>query len=96
MRAAIDVNGLWRLRFDVSDTGSGHSRAEREHSVQADAQVSERDGQRKMAAPGSSWRSARKLAALMGGEVGCDSAVGKGSLYWFTLAAEQPGRAARG
>ncbi len=27
--SAIDVNGLWRLRFDVTDTGSGHSRAER-------------------------------------------------------------------
>ena len=30
---------------------------------------------------------ARQLAELMGGEVGCNSVVGKGSLYWFTLAA---------
>jgi hypothetical protein len=27
--SAIDVNGLWRLRFDVTNTGRGHSRSER-------------------------------------------------------------------
>ena len=32
---------------------------------------------------------ARKLAELMGGVIGCESVVGQGSLYWFTLPAEQ-------
>jgi len=31
---------------------------------------------------------ARKLAELMGGDIGCKSVVGQGSLYWFTLPAQ--------
>ena len=31
---------------------------------------------------------ARKLAKLMGGDIGCKSVVGQGSLYWVTLPAE--------
>jgi len=45
--SGIDVDGLWRLRFDVSDTGSGHSRAERELLLQARAPRAERDRQAK-------------------------------------------------
>ncbi len=85
--SAIDVDGLWRLRFDVTDTGSGHSRAERELLFKPafhvpSTSVSQNGG------TGLALAMARRLAELMSGEVGCDSVVGKGSLYWFTLAAE--------
>lgn len=30
---------------------------------------------------------ARKLALLMDGEIGCESVVGQGTHYWFTLPA---------
>ncbi len=84
--SAIDVDGLWRLRFDVTDTGSGYSRAERELLFKPafhmpSASVSQNGG------TGLALAMAQRLAKLMGGEVGCDSVVGKGSLYWFTLAA---------
>jgi signal transduction histidine kinase/ActR/RegA family two-component response regulator len=88
--SGIEVNGVWRLRFDVSDTGSGHSRAERYQLFKPmlkfpSATIAQRGP------TGLELAIGRKLAALMGGEVGCDSAVGKGSLYWFTLAAERAG-----
>lgn len=85
--SAIDVNGLWRLRFDVTDTGRGHSRPERAQlfapMLKVPCATAGRPG-----GTGLELAIARKLATLMGGEVGCDSAVGKGSLYWFTLDAE--------
>ena len=90
--SAIDVNGVWRLRFDVTDTGRGYSAAERAQlfkpvlKVQSAASA-EREGS------GLELAIARKLALLMGGEVGCDSAPGKGSLYWFTLMAGHAGQA---
>jgi CheY-like chemotaxis protein len=83
--SAIDVNGTWMLRFDVSDTGRGHTRAEREQLFKPVVKVST------AAQPGATGLElsiAYKLAALMGGEIGCDSVLGKGSLYWFTLAVE--------
>ncbi len=90
--SALDVNGRWRLRFDVTDTGRGYGTAERARlftpvlKVQSAASAS-REGS------GLELAIARKLALLMGGEVGCDSAPGKGSLYWFTLAAGHAGQA---
>ncbi len=84
--SGIDVDGLWRLRFDVTDTGCGHSRTDRELLFKPalkvpSTTVSQNGG------TGLELAIARRLAAVMGGEVGCDSVVGKGSLYWFTLAA---------
>jgi CheY-like chemotaxis protein len=85
--SAIDVNGLWRLRFDVTNTGRGHSRSERAQLFAPMLKVPRATADRP-GGTGLELAIARKLAALMGGEVGCDSAVGKGSLYWFTLDAE--------
>jgi CheY-like chemotaxis protein len=64
------------VRFDITDTGAGLSKAEQEDLFQA---TRSEDG---FALP-----IARRLAEAMGGEVGCDSALGQGTLYWFTLQA---------
>ncbi len=84
--SAIDVNGMWMLRFDVSDTGRGHNRVEREQLFKPVVKVLGAM-QPQQSGTGLELSIAHKLAAHMGGEIGCDSVVGKGSLYWFTLAA---------
>jgi len=88
--SAIDVNGLWRLRFDVTDTGRGHGRPERAQLFAPMLKIPSATAGRP-GGTGLELAIARKLATLMGGEVGCDSAVGKGSLYWFTLDARHVG-----
>jgi hypothetical protein len=85
---AIDEDGRLRLRFDVTDTGVGLSRAVQERlfqpCVQIDGAIAGQGGDAGLGLP-----IARKLAELMGGVIGCESVVGQGSLYWFTLPAEQ-------
>ena len=85
---ATDEDGRLRLRFDVTDTGVGLSRAVQERlfqpCVQIDGAFAGQGGDAGLGLP-----IARKLAELMGGVVGCESVVGQGSLYWLTLPAAQ-------
>jgi CheY-like chemotaxis protein len=89
--SASERDGRLLLRFDVTDTGVGLSKAVQERLfqpyVQIDNRLAEQNG-----GTGLGLSIARKLALLMDGEVGCESVVGQGTLYWFTLPA---GRAAQ-
>ena len=66
------------VRFDVTDTGEGFSEAEQAALFQPSADASRVGG-------GLGLPIARRLAEAMGGGLGCESAVGQGSLYWFTF-----------
>lgn len=85
--SAQEVDRRSVLRFDVTDTGVGLSKAVQERLFQPYVQIESRiAGQ--STGTGLGLSIARKLAALMGGEIGWESVVGQGTLYWFTLPAE--------
>jgi CheY-like chemotaxis protein/nitrogen-specific signal transduction histidine kinase len=84
--SASELDGRLMLRFDVTDTGVGLSKVVQERLFQPYLQLDGHAANHSVAS-GLSLSIARKLALLMGGDVGCQSVVGQGTLYWFTLPA---------
>ena len=71
-------------RFSVADTGIGFAAAEKTKVLgrfeQADSSITRRYG-----GTGLGLSICRDLAVLMGGELDCESAPGKGSRFWLDL-----------
>jgi PAS domain S-box-containing protein len=82
-----------RLRFEVSDTGEGIAPAAQERLftpfTQADGSTTRRFG-----GTGLGLCIAKQFTELMGGMVGLESSLGKGSTFWselsFAIAAQDP------
>jgi len=85
---AGEVNGRLTLRFDVTDTGIGFSEFQRERLFQPYVQ-GDRTKTSDYGGTGLGLSIARRLVELMGGEIGCESALGQGSLFWFTIPTER-------
>ena len=81
-----EANAL--VRFEVADTGIGIASEGQARLFQSFCQV---DGShaRRHGGMGLGLAIAKQLAEHMGGTIGVDSEVGKGSTFWFTLLLEK-------
>jgi signal transduction histidine kinase/ActR/RegA family two-component response regulator len=74
-----------RLRIDVRDSGIGISDEGLSRLFESFSRV-DADRTRHIHGTGLGLAICRRLAELMGGEVGVSSELGRGSVFWFTVA----------
>ena len=83
IRVSEETENEVLLHFDVKDTGLGITEEQKaqlfQSFQQADSSVTRRYG-----GTGLGLAISKKLAQMMGGEVGVESEFGKGSTFWFT------------
>lgn len=89
LRAMLEsqTDNSLKVKISVSDTGVGLSRAQQQSLFNAFAQA-DASTARQFGGTGLGLVISKRLIEEMGGEIGLESELGKGSIFWFTLTTE--------
>jgi signal transduction histidine kinase/ActR/RegA family two-component response regulator len=93
LRAELESEdiGALRVRFEVQDSGIGIAQEAQTRLFQ-DFEVADPSNTRRHGGSGLGLAICRRLAVLMGGEVGVSSTPGQGSRFWFRLRLDKVGQ----
>jgi PAS domain S-box-containing protein len=95
-RGRIDVAADWSsgmLKLEVADTGPGLAPEDARRLFQRFSQV-DASNTRQHGGTGLGLAISKGLAEMMGGQIGLKSTLGRGSVFWFTVAAPEATAAA--
>lgn len=81
----VEDDGQYALiRFEVEDTGIGIAQDDQQRLFSIFEQV-DNSSTRKYGGFGLGLAMTKKIAQIMGGDAGCESQLGVGSVFWFTV-----------
>lgn len=91
LRQPADQAGACVLLFEVSDTGSGLDDTQKQYLFREFSSAQQRPSSRRRDGAGLGLAISKRLCEMMGGEIGVNSAPGRGATFWFTVQCRQLG-----